>query len=305
MRLSFIAVAALAFLRIVIGLHFFLEGSSHLRDPAWSSAGFRKVAVGPFANFLRDGLPEIGDWSGTLDASGTDSAQVAAAAWQESVVAGWKKLLNERSALVVLDAARQAEADALLAAATQELKDYVAPLAEDLADYRLQRQRLVAMEQGSGATEIPFIRERIAKKRRELAAQSSGWMKDAAAIGQKLVIEWDASCSAADKLRVAAAVGKNSLWKTDRFVSWSLLTIGLCLTLGILTKFNAMGGVFFLLSVIAAQPFWVIGAQATYDQWVELSALLVIAALPTGGWSGFDYYFSAWYPWCHKSEVHE
>ena len=94
MRLSFIAVAALAFLRIVIGLHFFLEGSSHLRDPAWSSAGFRKVAVGPFANFLRDGLPEIGDWSGTLDASGTDSAQVAAAAWQESVVAGWKKLLN-------------------------------------------------------------------------------------------------------------------------------------------------------------------------------------------------------------------
>jgi len=205
----------------------------------------------------------------------------------------------------VLDAARQAEADALLASATQELNDYVAPLAEDLADYRLQRQRLVAMEQGSGATEIPFIRERIAKKRRELAAQSSGWMKDAAAIGQKLVIEWDASCSAAEKLRVAAAVGKNSLWKTDRFVSWSLLAIGLCLTLGILTKFNAMGGVFFLLSVIAAQPFWVIGAQATYDQWVELSALLVIAALPTGGWTGFDYYFSAWYPWCHKSEVHE
>ncbi|RLS65391.1 MAG: hypothetical protein DWH98_05370, partial [Planctomycetota bacterium] len=104
---------------------------------------------------------------------------------------------------------------------------------------------------------------------------------------------------------VAAAVGENSLWKTDRFVSWSLLAIGLCLTLGILTKFNAMGGVFFLLSVIAAQPFWVIGAQSTYDQWVELSALLVIAALPTGGWSGFDYYFSAWYPWCHKSEVHE
>ena len=92
------------------------------------------------------------------------------------------------------------------------------------------------------------------------------------------------------------AAEPTKLWRADRFVSWSLVTIGACLVLGVLAKFNAMGGVFFLVSVIASQPFWAIGAQPTYDQWVEVAALLVIAALPTGGWSGLDYFLSQWCP---------
>lgn len=51
MRATLLAVAALAFLRIVVGMHFFLEGLSHLRDPNWSSAGFRQAAVGPWAEW--------------------------------------------------------------------------------------------------------------------------------------------------------------------------------------------------------------------------------------------------------------
>jgi len=36
------------------------------------------------------------------------------------------------------------------------------------------------------------------------------------------------------------------------------------------------------------------GAQATYNQWVEIAALLAIASLPTGGWSGLDFFFGKW-----------
>jgi uncharacterized membrane protein YphA (DoxX/SURF4 family) len=79
-------------------------------------------------------------------------------------------------------------------------------------------------------------------------------------------------------------------------VSWSLVTIGACLVVGLLTKFNAVGGALFLASVIASQPFWVPGAQATYNQWVELAALLAIAALPIGGWSGLDFFLKRWFP---------
>jgi hypothetical protein len=64
MRSTLLAVTALAFLRIVVGMHFFLEGLSHLRDPDWSSAGFRKAAVGPLADFFRASLPETGNWCG-------------------------------------------------------------------------------------------------------------------------------------------------------------------------------------------------------------------------------------------------
>ena len=49
-----------------------------------------------------------------------------------------------------------------------------------------------------------------------------------------------------------------------------------------------------LASVLATQPCWVAGAQPTYNQWVELAALLAIASLPTGGWSGLDFFLGKW-----------
>ena len=305
MRSTLLAVAALTLLRIVIGLHFFLEGSSHLRDPDWSSAGFRKAAVGPWAERFRAGLPEEGNWSGTIGADDGRPVAEAAQAWRESVVAAWKKLLDDRGKLVPLDAGRQSAAEKQLAAAAAELEDYVDGLAEDLADHRLQLGRLDAMERSPAAAGAAFARERVTKKRRDLASQAAGWMKDAAAIGSKLVAAWDEPLSAAERIRVEAAVQPTSLWKADRFVSWSLVTIGGCLVLGLFTKFNAIGGACFLASVIATQPFWVAGAQPTYDQWVELAALLAIAALPTGSWSGLDYFLSPWFPCCQAQQTSE
>lgn len=297
MRFPLIAVIALAFLRIVVGLHFFLEGLSHLRDPDWSSAGFRKAAVGPLADWYRSALPQTGDWSATLGTADSRSVTEASKAWQESVVGSWKALLDARARRASLSPDLRATAEKSLESAREELAAYAAGIEEDLADYRLQKRRLESMERKPGAAEIPFERERVTKKKKELGGQAAGWMKDAAAIGHKLVAEWDAQLpSAADRSRAATAAEPTTLWRGDRFVSWSLVTIGACLVLGLLTKFNAMGGVFFLASVIATQPFWAAGAQPTYDQWVEVAALLVIAAMPTGGWSGLDYYVRQWCP---------
>lgn len=296
MRSTLLAVAALAFLRIVVGLHFFLEGLSHLRDPDWSSAGFRKAAVGPLADWYRSSLPETGDWSGTLGGRDRRSAGEASDAWKASIVAGWKKLLAERTRVVPLDAPRAAEAEKLLEAAGEELDAYVGGLADELGIYRLELARLDEMRQSPASRQVPFARDRVSKKQKELTGQAAGWMKDAAAIGTKLVAGWDEQLSAAERLRAADAAQPSALWKADRFVSWSLVTIGACLVLGVLVKFNAMGGVCFLASVVASQPFWVPGAQATYDQWVEIAALLAIAALPVGGWSGLDYFLKSWCP---------
>jgi uncharacterized membrane protein YphA (DoxX/SURF4 family) len=299
MRTTLLAVAALAFLRIVVGLHFFLEGLSHLRDPDWSSAGFRKAAVGPLGDWYRSSLPQTGDWSGTLGATGSADAAAAASRWQESVAQTWRDVLARRAKLVPLSADSRAAAEKSLEAAESELAAYVASIEDALVDYRLEVQRLAGMQEKPGAVAIPFERERVAKKRSELAGRAAGWMKDAEAIGTKLVADWDRQLdSDADRRRAVAAIEPTALWKADRFVSWSLVTIGACLVLGILVKFNAMGGAMFLASVIATQPFWVAGAQSTYDQWVELAALLAIAALPSGGWSGLEYFLKQWCPLC-------
>ena len=305
MRLPLLAVAALAVLRIVCGLHFFLEGVSHLRDADWSSAGFRKAAVGPLADFYRSSLPETGDWAATLGSADDRPADEASKAWQASVVASWQRLLETRSKAVSLSGEAKAVAEQSLKTAGGNLADYCKGIADDFADYRLQVRRLAAMEQKPGSRDIPFERERLAKKQKELAGQASAWMKDAAAIGQKLVAEWDGQLpDAAARSRADAATGPSELWKADRFVSWSLVTIGACLVVGLLTKFNAVGGALFLASVIASQPFWVPGAQATYNQWVELAALLAIAALPIGGWSGLDYFLkSCCASWCGRKPL--
>lgn len=290
MRVTLLAVAALAFLRIVVGTHFFLEGLSHLRSPDWSSAGFRKAAVGPWAGWFRSGLPETGDWSATLGRADGRGVDEPLQAWKQSVTDGWRRHLDARQKLVPLDGDGRAEAERQLAAATAALDDFASGIRDELAEYRLESERLDAMERAPTSTAVPFARERVAKKRKELSGQAAGWMQDAAAIGTKLVAAWDEPRSTAERLRLEEAVEKSKLWKADRFVSWSLVTIGGCLVLGLLVKFNAMGGACFLASVIASQPFWVPGAQATYDQWVELAALLALASLPTGGWSGLDFF---------------
>ena len=297
MRNSLLALVALAFLRIVIGLHFFLEGVSHLRDPDWSSAGFRKAAVGPLADRFRSTLPETGTWSTTLGKAGRQPTDEAIAAWQASVAAAWRQRLEERSKTVPAVGDAWKTAEAALDVADAELASWLKGIRADLEEYRLDVIRLADKASKPVAVEVPFERERVAKKRRELDRQAAGWMAEAAAIGQRLEAMWDEPLSSADRRRVADATPPSSLWRADRFVSWSLVTIGGCLVVGLLTKFNAVGGICFLASVVATQPFWVPGAQATYDQWVEIAALFVIAALPTGGWIGLDYFLQSW---CHS-----
>jgi uncharacterized membrane protein YphA (DoxX/SURF4 family) len=296
MRNSLLALVALAFLRIVIGLHFFLEGVSHLRDPDWSSAGFRKAAVGPLADRFRSTLPETGTWSTTLGKAGRQPTDEAIAAWQASVAAAWRQRLEERSKTVPAVGDARKTAEAALDVADAELASWLKGIRADLEEYRLDVIRLADKASKPVAVEVPFERERVAKKRRELDRQAAGWMAEAAAIGQRLEAMWDEPLSSADRRRVADATPPSSLWRADRFVSWSLVTIGGCLVVGLLTKFNAVGGICFLASVVATQPFWVPGAQATYDQWVEIAALFVIAALPTGGWIGLDYFLQSWCP---------
>ena len=297
-RTTLLATLALGFLRIVIGLHFFLEGSSHLRDPSWSSAGFRKVAIGPLAPMLQADLPETGHWQETLGSSrDADPAAVAAAAdsWRISVVSGWKQLGQRREKILrgsgwTPGPEEPAATTSALVAADDKMAEMLNELADDLVDYRRQAGRLHEMEISAMATDLPYMQERIADKRRELASLVAGWMAEADAVGEELVAKWNEPLTLEQRRLATAAVQPTWLWQVDRFVSWALVTIGAGLILGLLTKFHAMGGVFFLLSVVASQPFWLPAAQATFEQWVEIAGLLVVASVPLGGWAGLDYF---------------
>ena len=291
------AVVALAVLRIVVGLHFFLEGFSHLRDPSWSSAGFRKAAVGPLGDWYRMSLPEVGNWNDTLGARDRRSSLEAGKAWEESVIESWRDVLSARKRVAPFHSAEDEKAaEEKIKTAAEELSSYVEDITPDLEQYRMELDRLDAQVRQPFAREVPFERRRVAEKRRELSGMASAWQADASSIGEKLFAAWNAGLSPSERVKAAAAKPKTALWKQDQFVSWSLVAIGACLVVGILVPFNAMGGVFFLASVVASQPFWIAGSQSTYNQWVEISALLVLATMPNGGWRGLDYFLRSWCP---------
>ncbi|MEC7709707.1 MAG: DoxX family protein [Planctomycetota bacterium] len=295
-RTAVVVTAALTFLRIVIGLHFFLEGSSHLRDPSWSSAGFRKAAVGPLSSFLKADLPETGDWKNTVgQIQDADPAKVsnAAAGWRASLVEQWKELGVRRERALRASGWTPPEnwsntSLKAIESADKKLAEMLDDAQEDLLSYCREVIRLQETEESAMARDIPFMRERVSTKQRELASQKAGWMAEADAVGRELVSTWNEPLSTENRRRAESAVRPTRLWKADRFVSWSLTTIGACLVVGFLTKFNAMGGVFFLLSVVASQPFWLPAAQSTYEQWVEIAGLLVLASAPLGAWAGID-----------------
>lgn len=296
MRTAVLVTAALTFLRIVLGLHFFLEGSSHLRDPSWSSMGFRKAAVGPLSPFLKADLPETGDWKNTLGkVQDADPVTVANAAesWRSSLVEQWEKLGERRENVLRASGWTPPEnwsdmSSTAIDAADKKLAAMLDDAQADLVSYCREVIRLQETEKSVMARDVPFMRERVSTKQRELAGQRAGWMEEADAVGRELVSAWNELLSTEDRRRADAAIEPTRLWKLDRFVSWSLTTIGACLVIGLLTKFNAMGGVFFLLSVVASQPFWLPAAQNTYEQWVEIAGLLVLASAPLGAWAGID-----------------
>ena len=79
------------------------------------------------------------------------------------------------------------------------------------------------------------------------------------------------------------------LQRVDAAVAWLLMSSA-CLVLGLFTRLAAVGGCCFLLSVICTQPPWLPGAIITYNQTVELTALLMLITTPVGRWGGLDFF---------------
>ena len=53
----------LVVLRVAIGWHFFIEGTRHFADPAWSSEGFLRQAKGPLRGAFKSVIPDYHGWN--------------------------------------------------------------------------------------------------------------------------------------------------------------------------------------------------------------------------------------------------
>jgi uncharacterized membrane protein YphA (DoxX/SURF4 family) len=85
------------------------------------------------------------------------------------------------------------------------------------------------------------------------------------------------------------AAGRSTLETVDFYLGYCLMAIGLCLIAGLFTRLAAFGGGVFLLSVVAAQPFWIPDAVGMWKESIEMVALFTLSATPVGRWAGLDF----------------
>jgi uncharacterized membrane protein YphA (DoxX/SURF4 family) len=69
-----------------------------------------------------------------------------------------------------------------------------------------------------------------------------------------------------------------------------ILAVGTLLLVGLFTRLACVVGAVFLLSVVMMQPFWVSDAAPTFNQYVEMFALITLATTQVGRWAGLDYF---------------
>lgn len=72
-------------------------------------------------------------------------------------------------------------------------------------------------------------------------------------------------------------------------IPWFDTIVGVCLILGLFTRFASLSAGLFLVSVCLTQPFWVPGTNPTYLYWIEMTACFVIFATLAGRMAGLDY----------------
>jgi uncharacterized membrane protein YphA (DoxX/SURF4 family) len=86
-------------------------------------------------------------------------------------------------------------------------------------------------------------------------------------------------------------------------MTYGILGIGACLILGLFTRLACLLGAAFLFSVVLTQPFWISDAQPTFNQWVELIALLTLATTNVGKWGGLDFFVSCIFGGCCRQRT--
>jgi uncharacterized membrane protein YphA (DoxX/SURF4 family) len=282
------ALVALVVLRVGIGFHFFTEGAGKLNNPKPFSANFFTTAKGPFSSGFQN-LVWDADGVARLDLEQTREM------WdhfRERVARNYNFSEQQAEQAGQAFKRRLSQFETHLAANRRDIDEYKLGLARR-DDYRGQKDRVqVASLRG----QIEKIEGELRAKRSELLGPIdlmwSGYEAELNGLAAAEQRPWGPVELGKPDRRVLDSEG------TDAAIPWFDLAIGVLLMLGLFTRTAAIVGALFLCSVMVSQWPGTEGAIPVWSQFIEASALVVVAATATGRIAGVDYFLGLLRGWC-------
>lgn len=278
-------MVALVLLRVGIGWHFLYQGVTKLTDPDFSSRGYISQAKGPLAPRYLALIPDY--WGRErLDA--------------ERVLAGWQSQRERAQAHFGYGEAQQRQADKILALRKFQLTTYLEENREAIDEYLAGLDRWQEAEQDPRYNRVAFQQQRIIDEKKKLWGQAQGWLAEVDRLSEAWDQDLDRLATAEQRTRGPLPQSPSQLERIDRLTIFSNVAIGACLIVGLCTRFAALGGAAFLLTLILSQWPWptvyppdppAAGKSFLVNkEVVEMLGLVAIAATPVGRWGGLDFF---------------
>jgi uncharacterized membrane protein YphA (DoxX/SURF4 family) len=323
-------VVALVALRLSLGCHFLYEGvwkighSDFRYDNRWKAEGgeeftakpFLALAKGPVSGFFYAMLPDI---DGRERLKVVVDEKKGKSIDSRAFFDRWNQVRQEFVEFYRpkdSSDSKAADAHAKLAKGAEEryekakkqLDEYLKEDTDDIVAYFGSLDRFEKDKERN--QDAPFQKQRRWDRMLELRAEADKWIKDIEgqerAYAQSLYSLLDDEQKGRGLPRASWNPFQWDRMKQINFaVTFALTAIGLCLMLGFCTPLAALGGAGFMCFVVLTQPAWptlyphdpqVVGhALLINKDFIEMVALLVIAATGAGRWGGLDVFVNRWF----------
>ncbi len=287
--ISFATVVLLVLLRLNIGWHFFSEGMKHYTDPHWTSEATLRAATGPLAGWYHAYLPDFHAYEHYLHQDMSLSEQHAVDGWIGAIGNDWEQDRQRFVAHYGLDEAGDRRTKAILAEKQQALRSW-ANANKDALIAHVHQWRRTETKAATPVADVPFEKQRLDQRQGTLAAEAKGWLAELKSLESDYDNALSDVLSDEQRERKPLARVEPSIATVDSVMTYGILAIGALLLVGLFTRAACLAGAAFLFSVVMMQPFWVSDALPTYNQFVEMFALLALATTAVGRWCGLDFF---------------
>ena len=303
-RISTFGILALIALRVGVGWHFYMEGSTKIRGNGFSSAGFLNGAKGPLADQYHN---LIWDHDGRLRLNQAKMNGILEEATKKAsrhfgFTEEQKKELNKiRGRYFGLDAKKKNYVG--------KLNDVYAESQEDIFKYWESINRLDEMDDSQTWTQVNSLRgqkekienDRLSGVRPALNSITAIWNQYEERLNS---IATDAQKGRAGVFRISRpGEGLINARVADKVIPFFDMVVGILLMIGLLTPLAGWAAAIFLISVVLSQMPGYPGTDPTYFQAVEALACIVLATCDAGRYAGLD--FLPWSIWQNKKADEE